>query len=150
MYPQNIAVRLKFSVQDICKLWSHYIAVITSTTYMTVVELFDEYFGPFSPEVIRSLIMTRTSILNDIILSMETERSTKACIYTRSKQFSPKSKKDLGMAYHISPLKKMKKQGEMPLPSLGPIPLKNVEFRETVGVLHALKTRIRSCLPPRW
>jgi len=55
------------------------IAVITSTTYMTIVELFDEYSVPFSPEVIRSLIMTPTSILNDIILSMETERSVKAC-----------------------------------------------------------------------
>ena len=55
------------------------IAVITSMTYMTIVELFDEYSAPFSPEVIRSLIMTPTSILNDIILSMETERSAKAC-----------------------------------------------------------------------
>jgi len=55
------------------------IAVITSTTYMTIVELLDEYSAPFSPEVIRSLIMTPTSILNDIILSMESERSTKAC-----------------------------------------------------------------------
>jgi len=27
------------------------------------------------------------------------------------------------MAYHTPPLKKVKKQGEMPLPSLGPIPL---------------------------
>jgi len=43
---------------------------------------------------------------------------------TRSKKFSPKNKKDLGMAYHIPLLKKAKKQGEMPLPSLGPIPLK--------------------------
>jgi len=43
---------------------------------------------------------------------------------TSSKKFSPKNKKDLGMAYHIPPLKKAKKQGEMPLPSLGPIPLK--------------------------
>ena len=34
---------------------------------------------PLSPEVIRSLIMTPTSILNDVILSMETERSAKAC-----------------------------------------------------------------------
>ena len=55
------------------------IAVITSTTYMTIVKLFDEYSAPFSPEVIRPLIMTPTSILNDIILSMETERSIKAC-----------------------------------------------------------------------
>ena len=54
------------------------IAVITSTTYMTIVELFDEFSAPFSPEVIRSLIVTPTSILNDII-SMGTERSTKAC-----------------------------------------------------------------------
>jgi len=43
------------------------IAVITSTTYMTIVELFDEYFAPFSTEVIRSLIMMPTSILNDNI-----------------------------------------------------------------------------------
>jgi len=43
---------------------------------------------------------------------------------TRSKKFSPKSKKDLGMACHTTPLKKVKKQGETPLPSLGPIPLK--------------------------
>ena len=55
------------------------IAVITSTTYMTIVELFDEYSAPFFPEMIRSLIVTQTSILNDIILSMETERSAKAC-----------------------------------------------------------------------
>ena len=33
------------------------IAVITSTTYMTIVELF-EYSAPFLPEVIRSLIVT--------------------------------------------------------------------------------------------
>jgi len=26
------------------------------------------------------------------------------------------------MAYHTTPLEKVKKQGEMPLPSLGPIP----------------------------
>jgi len=55
------------------------IAVTTSMTYMTIVELFDEYSSPFSPVVIRSLIMTPTSIWNDIILSMETERSAKAC-----------------------------------------------------------------------
>ena len=51
------------------------IAVVTSTTYMIIVELFDEYSAPFSHEV----IMTPTSILNDIIFSMETERSAKAC-----------------------------------------------------------------------
>ena len=48
----------------------------------------------------------------------------------KKQKFSPKNKKDLGMACHIPPLKKGKKQGEMPLPSLGPIPLKNVEFRD--------------------
>ena len=32
--------------------------------------------------------------------------------------------KDLGMACHALPLKKVKKQGEMPLPSLSPIPFK--------------------------
>jgi len=35
------------------------------------------------------------------------------------------SRKDLGMACHIPPLKKAKKQGEMLLPSVGLIPLKN-------------------------
>jgi len=37
------------------------------------------------------------------------------------------------MACHIPPLKKAKKQGEKPLPSLGPIPLQNVEFRNGMG-----------------
>ena len=46
------------------------------------------------------------------------------CRYTRSKKFSPKNKKDLGMACHTPPLKKVKKQGEMPLPSLSPMQLK--------------------------
>ena len=32
---------------------------------------------------------------------------------TRSKKFSPKNKKDLGMACHTPPLKKVKKQGEI-------------------------------------
>ena len=76
MYPQNITVRLKF----LFMIYAHCgaIAVITSTTYMTIAQLFDEYSAPF-PEAIRSLIMTPTSILNDIILSTETERSAKAC-----------------------------------------------------------------------
>ena len=35
------------------------------------------------------------------------------------------------MACHILPLEKRKKQGEMPLTSLSPIPfIKNVEFRD--------------------
>ena len=54
-------------------------------------------------------------------------------IYTRSKKISPKNRKDFGMACHIPPLKKAKKQVEMPLPSLGPIPLKNLEFRDGMG-----------------
>jgi len=45
-------------------------------------------------------------------------------ISTRSKKFSPKNRKDFGMDCHTPPLKKVKKQGEMPLHSLGPIPLK--------------------------
>ena len=44
MYPQNM----------ICANCGA-IAVITSTTYMTIVELFDDYSAPFFPEVIRSL-----------------------------------------------------------------------------------------------
>ena len=54
MYPQNITVRLKFMINANCGA----IAVITSTTYMTIMELFDEYSTPFFPEVIRSLIVT--------------------------------------------------------------------------------------------
>jgi len=50
--------------------------------------------------------------------------SNPSIVGTRSKKFSLKNKKDLGMAYQTPPLKKVKKQGEMPLPSLCPIPLK--------------------------
>ena len=46
----------------------------------------------------------------------------------QGKKLSPINKEDLGMAYHTPPLKKARKQGEMPLPSLRPSPLKNVEF----------------------
>ena len=57
------------------------IAVIVSMTYMTIMELFDEYPASFSPEVMMIVIDhdTNISILDYIILSMETERSTKAC-----------------------------------------------------------------------
>jgi len=43
---------------------------------------------------------------------------------TRSKTFSPKNKKDLGMVYHTPPLKKVKKQGENAItqPQSHPIP----------------------------
>ena len=49
------------------------IAVIASMTYMTIVELFDEYPAPFSPEM--TMIRTPTSIMNDKISSMKPERS---------------------------------------------------------------------------
>jgi len=39
----------------------------------------------------------------------------------KEKKFSLKNKRDLGMACHNPPLKKVKKQGEIPLPSLGPL-----------------------------
>ena len=39
-------------------------------------------------------------------------------MYKKQKIFFEKQK-ELGMACHIPPLKKAKKQGEMPLPSLG-------------------------------
>ena len=38
------------------------------------------------------------------------------------------------MACHTPPLKKAKKQREMPLPSLSSFPFKNVEFRDGVGL----------------
>ena len=44
-------------------------------------------------------------------------------IINKKQKIYPKNKKDLGMGYHTPPLKQVKKQGEMPLPSLGPIPL---------------------------
>ena len=63
------------------------------------------------------------------------DRDYNIYIYTRSKKFSPKNKKDLGMACHISPLKKAKKHMEMPLPSLGPIPLKKCMGRDRGWVM---------------
>ena len=56
-------------------------------------------------------------------MSSQKKSTTSATNETRSKKFSLKNKKNLGMACHTPPLKKAKKQGEMPLPSLGPIPL---------------------------
>ena len=44
----------------------------------------------------------------------------------KKQKISLKNKKDLGMACHTPPLKKVKKQCEMLLPILGPIPLKQV------------------------
>ena len=54
---------------------------------------------------------------------MEAENSIAVTI-TSSKKYSLKNEKELGMASHTPPLKRVKKQGEMPLPSLGPLPLK--------------------------
>jgi len=62
MYPQSITVRLKFSVQDICKLWSH----CSHCKH----DLYDscEYPAPFSPEMMMIVIDhdTNVYILNDI------------------------------------------------------------------------------------
>ena len=59
MYPQNITVRsFLFMIYANCGA----IAVITSTTYMTIVELFDEYSAPYSPKVTRSFIDHDTNI----------------------------------------------------------------------------------------
>jgi len=46
MYPQNITVRLKFSVRDICKSWSH-----SSYCKHNLHELFDECHTLSSPEM---------------------------------------------------------------------------------------------------
>ena len=43
------------------------IAVIASTTYMTIVELFDEYPAPFSPEMATIVIDHNTNIYINII-----------------------------------------------------------------------------------
>jgi len=68
---------------------------------------------------------------------------------TRSKKISPKNKKDLGMAYHTSPLKKVKKQGEMPLPILDPIPsLNSTFFFNVIGWVMAfpLVSSLHTCI----
>ena len=56
MYPQNIIVRLKFSVQDVCKLWSH----CSHCKH----DLHDchEYSTPFSPEMTMIIIDHKTNI----------------------------------------------------------------------------------------
>jgi len=43
------------------------IAVIASTTYMTIVELFDEYPAPFSPEMAMIVIDHNTNVYINII-----------------------------------------------------------------------------------
>jgi len=48
-----------------------------------------------------------------------------------AKKFSPKNKNDLG---------------KMPLPSLGPIPLKNVEFRNQMGPRLGNGKQVQKCL----
>ena len=63
------SVRLKFSVHDICKLWSHY-SHCKHDLHDYIVELFDEYPAPFSPEMTMIVIDYDTN--NDVI-SMETE-----------------------------------------------------------------------------
>ena len=45
-----------------------------------------------------------------------------------AKNFLQTTKKDFGVACHTPPLNKINKQGEMPLPSLGPIPSLNSTF----------------------
>ena len=44
------------------------IAVFASTTYMTIVELFDEYPAPFSPEIAMIVIDYDTNIYINTIL----------------------------------------------------------------------------------
>ena len=59
MYPQNITFRLKFSVQNICKLWSH----CSHCKH----DLHDcrEYPAPFSPEMTMIVIDHDTNIYID-------------------------------------------------------------------------------------
>ena len=47
------------------------------------------------------------------------------------------------MACHTPPLKTAKKEGEMPLPSLSPIPFKTVEFRDGMGMPFLNRERYR-------
>ena len=51
------------------------IAVIATTTYMTIVELFDEYPAPFSPEMTMKVIDHDANIyIERYILSMEARK----------------------------------------------------------------------------
>ena len=58
MNPQNITVRLRFSVHDI-HIYANCgaIAVIESTTYMTIMELFDEWPALSSHEMMTMMII---------------------------------------------------------------------------------------------
>ena len=60
-----------------------------STTYMIIMELFDEYPAPFSLEMMMIVIdhNTNINILNDIILSMATERSTNLKLAVEGNRF---------------------------------------------------------------
>ena len=65
MYPQSGRSFL-FMIYANCGA----ITVTASTTYMNIVELFDEYPATFFPEMTMiSLITTPTTILNDVILT---------------------------------------------------------------------------------
>jgi len=55
-------------------------------------------------------------------------------IIKKQKIFSQIIKRDLAMACYTPPLNKAKKQGEMPLPILSPIPFTNVECRDGMRV----------------
>ena len=79
MHPQNVTVRQKFSVHNVCKLWSH-------CSHCN--HILHDYRGAlwWMPRPLLSPLRwqwytTPTSILNDVILSMETERSAKACCW---------------------------------------------------------------------
>ena len=52
MYPQNINMPVHNNLYANCGA----IAVIASTTYMTIMELFDEYPAPFSLEMMMIVI----------------------------------------------------------------------------------------------
>jgi len=58
--------------------------------------------------------------------------------FMHSKKLANKKQKkmDLGMACHTPPIKEVKEQGEIPLPSLGPIPSLNSLPFEAFQVLN--------------
>ena len=70
----------------------------------------------------QSPTMNSTVAVSEVALYVHTHNTYSDTLIRNQKQkISLKNKKDLGIACHTAPLKKAKKQGEMPLPSLGPI-----------------------------
>jgi len=70
----------------------------------------------------------RFTLKNFCYLKLATHFMHSKKLTNKIQKNSLENKKDLGMTCHTPPLKKVKKQGEMPLPSLTDIPSLNSAF----------------------